>query len=73
MARCEWRYPLHAHRLVLLDAGHVCQNLYLACEETGYGTCAIAAYDQEKADALCGLDGDGHFVIYAAPVGKPDK
>ena len=70
MARCEWRYPVHAHRLVLLDVGHICQNLYLACEETGFGTCAIAAYDQKAADTLCGLDGDGHFVVYVAPVGK---
>ncbi len=30
--RMEWRYSLAAHRVILIDAGHVCQNLYLACE-----------------------------------------
>lgn len=70
MYRCEWRYTTHAYKLVLLDAGHVCQNLYLACGEIGCGCCAIAAYDQEKSDALFGLNGDNNFVLYAAPVGK---
>ena len=68
--RMEWRYDLAAHKVILLDAGHVCQNLYLACEAIGAGTCAIAAYDQEKTDSLLRLDGKDEFVIYMAPVGK---
>ncbi|MCK4312229.1 MAG: nitroreductase family protein, partial [Candidatus Cloacimonetes bacterium] len=59
-----------AHKAMLLDAGHVCQNLYLACEDIGAGTCAIAAYDQEKVDALIGVDGLEEFTIYLSPVGK---
>ncbi|MHC4278140.1 MAG: SagB/ThcOx family dehydrogenase [Planctomycetota bacterium] len=69
--RMEWRYGLAAHRVILLDAGHVCQNLYLACEAVGVGTCAVAAYDQEKMDQLLEIDGDDEFVIYAAAVGRP--
>jgi len=48
--RMEWRYGLAAHKVIAIDAGHVCQNLYLACEAIGAGTCAIGAYDQEKVD-----------------------
>jgi len=68
--RMEWRYGDAAYKVIALDAGHVCQNLYLACEAIGAGTCAIAAYDQEKADNLAGVDGEEEFVIYMAPVGK---
>ena len=68
--RMEWRYLEAAHRVILLDAGHVCQNLYLACEAIKAGTCAIAAYDQEAIDALLGVDGTNQFAIYLAPVGK---
>ncbi len=68
--RGEWRYFTAAHKAMLLDAGHVCQNLYLACEDIGAGTCAIAAYDQEKVDALIGVDGLEEFTIYLSPVGK---
>lgn len=68
--RMEWRYRQAAHRVILLDAGHVCQNLYLACEAIKAGTCAIAAYDQEAMDELLNLDGENHFTVYLAPVGK---
>ncbi len=68
--RMEWRYHLAAHKVIAIDAGHVCQNLYLACEAINAGTCAIGAYDQEKLDELLRLSGDDEFVVYLAPVGK---
>ncbi len=71
--RMEWRYGLAAHKVIALDAGHVCQNLYLACEAINAGTCAIAAYDQEEMDELLRLDGRDEFAIYMASVGKVRK
>jgi SagB-type dehydrogenase family enzyme len=68
--REEWRYGTQAAKGILLDAGHVCQNLYLACESIGCGTCAIAAYRQEAFDRFLGLDGEEELVVYLAPVGK---
>jgi len=69
-ARMEWRYAEASYKVIALDAGHVCQNLYLACEVVGAGTCAVAAYDQEAADILLGVDGESEFTLYMAPVGK---
>jgi len=69
-SRMEWRYGPAAHRVLPMDAGHVCQNLYLAADAIGAGTCAVAAYDQEALDALLRLDGEEEFVLYLAPVGK---
>lgn len=71
--RTEWRYGPVSSKLIALDAGHACQNLYLAVEATGAGTCAIGAYDQELSDTMCGLDGTDEFVVYMAPVGKVRK
>ncbi|MCF8217208.1 MAG: SagB/ThcOx family dehydrogenase [Chlorobium sp.] len=68
--RMEWRYGLAAHKVIALDAGHVCQNLYLASEAIGAGTCAIAAYDQKAMDNLLRIDGKEEFAIYLAPAGK---
>ena len=68
--RMEWRYDLAAYKVIALDAGHACQNLYLACEAVGAGTCAIAAYDQEALDRFLRIDGVDEFAIYIAPVGK---
>lgn len=74
--RTEWRYGMQAHKYMLLDAGHVCENLYLACEAVGCGTCAIGSYDQDGLDELLGFatgpsaETDCEFAVYAAPVGK---
>ena len=68
--RMEWRYDLAAHRVILIDAGHVCQNLYLACEAIHAGACAVGAYDQEQLDELLQIDGADEFAVYLAPVGK---
>ena len=68
--RMEWRYAEAAHKVIALDAGHVCQNLYLAAEATGCGVCAIAAYHQELSDALVAVDGEEEFAIYIATVSK---
>jgi len=68
--RTEWRYSIISPKIIAIDVGHVCQNLYLACEAIGAGTCAIGAYNQELLDALLGVDGKEEFAIYVAPVGK---
>jgi len=68
--RMEWRYGIAAHKVIAIDAGHVCQNLYLACEAINAGTCAVAAYNQILVDKLLEVDGDEEFTIYMAPVGK---
>lgn len=67
--RSEWRYSIESHRVMLLDAGHLMQNLYLSSHAIGCGTCAIAAFDQNTADRLLLVDGQDEFVVYAAPVG----
>ena len=59
-----------AHKAIALDAGHVCQNLYLAVQAIEAGTCAIAAYDQDAMDEFLGVDGANEFTLYVAPVGK---
>ena len=68
--RTEWRYSFLSAKIIAQDSGHLCQNLYLACEAIGAGTCAIGAYDQDKIDPILGVDGEEEFTIYVAPVGK---
>lgn len=67
--RAEWRYGVYAHRVVLMDAGHVTENLYLACASLGLGACAIGALDGTIADRAFGLDGEEEYIFYAMPVG----
>ncbi len=71
--RAEWRYSIVAHKDIAIEAGHVCQNLYLACEAIGAGACGIAAYDQKLMDGIIGVDGEDEFTVYLSPAGKINK
>ncbi|NIS81579.1 MAG: SagB/ThcOx family dehydrogenase [Anaerolineales bacterium] len=68
--RTVWRYGELAPKLIAQDSGHLCQNLYLACESIGVGVCAIGAYHQEEMDAILGVDGEEEFTVYLATVGR---
>lgn len=68
--RTIWRYSQRGYRYMYLDAGHVCQNLYLLAEAIGCGVCAIAAYDDDLVNATLGLDGENQFAIYLGILGK---
>ena len=71
--RAEWKFDITAHKKILIDVGHVCQNLYIACEAVQCGTCAIGIYDQELIDNMLNLDGENEFIIYLSAVGKFDS
>jgi len=68
--RTSWRYSTRAYRYINLDAGHICQNLYLCAESIDYGACAIAAFDDRLANQLFGLDEVERLIVYAVSVGK---
>ena len=71
--RMEWRYGDRGARYLHLDAGHVCQNLYLSAEAIESGVCAIAAFDDDEINRVVGVDGKEQFVIYVATVGKKQR
>jgi SagB-type dehydrogenase family enzyme len=68
--RTAWRYSVLSWKFIAQDSGHLCENLYLACEAIGAGTCAVGAYNQQAMDELLGVDGQDEFTVYSAPVGK---
>ncbi|OPY37919.1 MAG: Nitroreductase family protein [Methanoregula sp. PtaU1.Bin051] len=68
--RMTWRYSERGYRELHKDAGHACQNLYLAAEAVGCGVCAVAAYDDDAMAGILGIDGVEQFLIYLATVGK---
>ncbi len=68
--RMTWRFSQRGYRYLFLDAGHVCQNLYLGAGAVGCGACAIAAFDDDAMNRLLGIDGESRFVIYVGTVGR---
>jgi len=71
--RCEWRYGIYAHRVALIDAGHISQNMYLAVTSIGLGGCGVGYLNESVLNEAFELDGKEEFIFYAFPVGKIDK
>lgn len=65
-----WRYGERGYRYLHIDAGHVCQNLYLVAETIDAGVCAIAAFDDEALNRALEIDGKQQWAIYIAALGK---
>ena len=66
--RAVWKYGTRGYRDIFLDAGHICQNLYLAGVDAGIGVCAINAFADEAVKAILHLPED-ETVVYAATCG----
>ena len=71
--RTAWRYGADSLKDILFSCGHICQNLYLACESIGAGTCAVVSYNQATMDPMLGVDGVNEMALYVSPVGKVAK
>jgi len=68
--RGEWKYRQRARRYMILEAGHIGQNVYLVATSLGLGTCAVGAYWDDDYNHLIGVDGKKESVIYLLTVGK---
>jgi SagB-type dehydrogenase family enzyme len=64
------KYGHRGLRYVMMDAGHICQNLLLASEGLRLGACPVAAFYDNEMNGLLSLDGVEESVIYLAAVGS---
>lgn len=71
--RSEWRYKDLSHRVVLIDLGHVGQNIMLSAASLGLGSCCMAAYTQNICDEILGVDGEDEYTVYAVAVGREEN
>jgi SagB-type dehydrogenase family enzyme len=69
--RSLWKYEDRGYRYILLEAGHVAQNLNLCAEGFGLASLNLAGFLDEDAASLLGLDADNEIVLYGVAVGRP--
>ena len=72
--RTMWKYHLpRAYRVVLLDAGHLCQTFCLVATWLGLAPFCTAAFKDTLIEEDLGIDGIRESVLYVAGVGlRPD-
>ncbi len=68
--RNQNKYGERGYRYVLLEAGHIGQNVYLTSEALGVSCCALAGTRDENLEKLIDIDGTTESVIYAIALGK---
>lgn len=70
--RMEYTFGGRSLQYLYIDAGHVCQNLYLAGYTIQTGVCAVGHFHDHELNSFLGLDEENEFVVYAATAGKVD-
>jgi SagB-type dehydrogenase family enzyme len=68
--RTMWKYRQRGYRFVLLEAGHLGQNLYLVAAALGLAPVAIGGFFDDEVHSLMRLP-DDEQVIYLVCVGRP--
>ncbi len=63
------KYGNRGLRYIMMDVGHICQNLLLAAESLDLGACPVAAFFDDTMNDLLDLDGEEESVLYLAAVG----
>jgi SagB-type dehydrogenase family enzyme len=67
--RARWRYQDRTYRYVMLEAGHIGQNIYLEAVAQGLGACAVGAFWDDEVNRLLGVDGKTEATLYLLTVG----
>jgi SagB-type dehydrogenase family enzyme len=72
LERTMWKYSdPNAYRVVLIEAGHIAQNIMLAATELDLSVCPTAAIAHSRMSKLLQLKGLTQVPIYALTLDKP--
>lgn len=69
--RSVFKYGDRGYRFVLMESGHISQNLNLAAAGLGFGALNIGGFHDRTIDDFLAIDGVNHSTVYMAAVGKP--
>ncbi|MDH4158387.1 MAG: SagB/ThcOx family dehydrogenase [candidate division Zixibacteria bacterium] len=69
--RVTKKYGDRGYRYVYVEAGAVCQNIYLEAESLGLGTVVVGAFLDDAVNGLVAIDGRDEAALLLMPVGFP--
>jgi SagB-type dehydrogenase family enzyme len=71
-SRLMRKYGDRGYRYVLIEAGHVAQNVNLVATSLGLGSCNLGGFFDRELGQLLQLDLDEEFPLYGVAVGVPE-
>ena len=73
LERVTWKYnDPNAYRVVMIEAGHIAQNIMLACTDRNLSACPTAALNHTQISELLDLKEITQTPIYAILIGEPE-
>ena len=69
--RSLWKYEDRGYRYILLEAGHVAQNLNLCAQSHGLASLNLGGFFDDDVMGLLKLDDEHEIVLYGVAVGRP--
>ena len=71
--RTQMKDGERGYRGILLDAGHLAQNIQLAATGLGLGACVLMGCMDDPVNDFLGVDGVEESVLYAISIGHPTR
>ena len=70
--RTQNKFKERGYRFVLIEAGHIGQNIYLISEALGLKCCALGGFriSDEQIEKLLDLDGVAESLVYTLVIGR---
>jgi SagB-type dehydrogenase family enzyme len=71
VSRSLWKYADRGYRYILLEAGHVAQNLNLTAAALELGSCNLGGFFDDELAGLLRVDVEGELPLYGVALGVP--
>lgn len=71
--RSTQKYADRGYRYTYMEAGSICQNIYLACTALDMGTVSVGAFDDDELNNFLGINGTQEAALLIMPIGHPDN
>jgi len=69
--RSTVKYGDRGYRYIYIEAGAICENIYLEATSLGLGTVAVGAFNDDSLNRLLEIDGADEAALLVMPLGIP--
>jgi SagB-type dehydrogenase family enzyme len=70
--RVQFKYVDRSYRYIMLEAGHLGQNIYLTATALGLAPCGVGAFFDDDFNRIVGVDGEEELTVYVMCIGARD-
>jgi SagB-type dehydrogenase family enzyme len=71
--RSVFKYGDRGYRFILIEAGHVAQNMQLVAQGLGLSSVCIGGFFDRRIDRLLEFDGITHSTVYLVAIGRHEE